>query len=124
MGKRRGARALTVPADQVQPIRERLVRGSRIDEDGCWIWLGCTNPDHGRIKIRGPTPRPEYAHRVSYAIHVAPLARGDLVLHSCDKPNCINPMHLRRGDYSDNNRDTWARTRNRPREEFPEEPPF
>lgn len=45
------------------------------------------------------------AHRVSYVIFNGDLEEGDVVMHTCDNPHCVNPKHLVKGTLADNNRD-------------------
>jgi hypothetical protein len=37
------------------------------------------------------------------------LKTGEMALHSCDRPACVNPNHLRPGSKSDNMRDAAER---------------
>lgn len=39
------------------------------------------------------------------------LQPGDVVMHTCDNPPCINPLHLRRGTQAENNADMTAKGR-------------
>jgi hypothetical protein len=118
---RRIPRTLELDPDVAASVRERLLAHCRRTPGGCWLWDGCVNPDHGRIKVGG---RPEYAHRAAYAAFVRPLVRGEYVLHRCDTPRCCNPEHLYVGDLSQNGYDRWARTGKRREPEWPEDPPF
>lgn len=73
-------------------------------EDRCWIWTGRSKRDgYGICGLQGKDQR---AHRVSYQVFKGPIADGLLVLHSCHKPLCINPEHLRLGTVKDNAHDT------------------
>lgn len=47
----------------------------------------------------------QLAHRVSFVIFNDDLEEGEVVMHVCDNPHCINPKHLRKGSVADNNRD-------------------
>ena len=79
------------------------------DEDGCWNWIAmCDKDGYGRFWVNGKT---QYAHRVSYMIHVGMIPDGMLVLHSCDNPCCVCPDHLRTGTDQDNINDKMARGR-------------
>jgi len=79
---------------------------------GCAVFsLGC-NPDGYGQKRVGDKVYP--AHRLSFAyannLSIADI-KGQLVLHSCDNPPCINPEHLRLGTQQDNMDDMYARGR-------------
>lgn len=86
----------------------------RIIEDGCWIWTGATTkPDplgYGRLRLDG-----EYicAHVLAYRNTYGHIPPGMKVLHSCDRPRCFNPEHLRLGTQADNMRDMKDRGRER-----------
>jgi hypothetical protein len=52
------------------------------------------------------------AHRFSWAFHNQQLIpKGMEVLHSCDKPACVNPAHLRLGTSQENQSEKWERGR-------------
>jgi hypothetical protein len=45
-------------------------------------------------------------HRYSLGLAVGPPPDGKpLALHSCHNPRCVNPLHLRWGNHTDNNRE-------------------
>lgn len=50
-----------------------------------------------------------FVHRVSFEEHFGPIPRGAMVLHNCDNPCCMNPMHLRLGTGVDNANDMYER---------------
>lgn len=52
-----------------------------------------------------------YAHRFSWEIHNAEELGKWHVLHSCDNPECCNPLHLIRGTHADNMRDMHEKGR-------------
>lgn len=78
--------------------------------------------DHGRtrsVNRRGYVTawhegRLTKLHRLVYcehnAVSLASIA-GQMVLHSCDNPRCINPAHLRLGTHMDNMADMASRRR-------------
>jgi hypothetical protein len=52
------------------------------------------------------------AHRLSYEYANGNVLTSDqIILHSCDVPNCINPKHLRVGTHQDNVLDKVAKNR-------------
>jgi hypothetical protein len=61
-------------------------------EGGCWEWLAYRSAEgYGRF---GVGPRSEWAHRVSYRMHVGPIAAGMHLDHLCRNTGCVNPAHL------------------------------
>ena len=78
---------------------------------GCWIWIAATNGKYGILGAGGRGRSPVYAHRVSYQINRGPIPRGMYVIHICDTPLCVNPLHLRLGTQKDNMRDCVSRKR-------------
>ena len=85
-----------------RPIEERF--WEKVDTSGeCWVWTANRDKDgYGRIgRIR--------AHRFSYELHNGSIPSGAWVLHHCDNPPCVNPVHLYAGTVTDNNRDTVRR---------------
>jgi len=78
------------------------------DVEACWIWLGArAKSGYGVIRVGGKTLT---AHRMSLSIQGVDIA-GVSVLHSCDNPQCVNPLHLRTGNTRDNNADIMDRKR-------------
>lgn len=67
------------------------------------------------ITVAPYTVRWESVHRIVYKlIHGEDSLPDDaLVMHTCDNPPCCNPAHLRKGNYSDNSLDMWAKGRGR-----------
>lgn len=86
-----------------------LERSIPVPECGCWIWTGAQcGKGYGLVSIGRRTQR---AHRVAfhYATGVDPGSMH--VLHKCDTPSCINPMHLMLGTNTDNVADKVAKNR-------------
>jgi hypothetical protein len=83
--------------------------------DGCWEWQGEINHNgYGILDTRNrakTTGCVILAHRLSYVIHVGPLADDRDVLHTCDNPPCVRPDHLFEGDNEANVVDKVAKGR-------------
>lgn len=78
-------------------------------ETDCWQWSGHRDPNgYGRISYNRDS---HYAHRLSYMHHVEMIVPGQMILHSCDNPCCINPAHLRKGTHAENMQDMVDRGR-------------
>jgi hypothetical protein len=93
-------------------LRERLlVRYSVDPTTDCWIYTGAINMyGYGHISLKRKT---YLAHRVSYSLFAGPIPQGMCVCHKCDRPACINPIHLWLGTNADNVRDRNLKGRNR-----------
>lgn len=85
-----------------------LLSKIKIDAD-CWMWTGAKLYNgYGTMSF---AKKAERAHRASYRAFRGPIGDGLWVLHTCDKPDCINPSHLFLGTPADNaiDRDTKGR---------------
>lgn len=84
----------------------------KVDRRGpnqCWDWVSAIGANgYGSFWLNG---RSVSAHRLSAMLTYGMFDRRLLVLHSCDRPRCVNPAHLRVGTYSDNARDMVKRGR-------------
>lgn len=68
--------------------------------DSCWIWTGAKEGGrYGSLKVNGKNTK---AHRYSWEIHNGKIPEGNVVMHSCDNPKCVNPDHLSVGTTKDN----------------------
>jgi hypothetical protein len=75
-----------------------------------WEWIGGQIDDYGGFWHNGKC---ELAHRVSYELYKGPVPEGLCVLHTCDRPLCVNPEHLYAGTKLDNSKDMIDRNRNK-----------
>jgi len=80
--------------------------------DGCWIWQGARN-ERGYGVYRRSDGRRVYAHRYAFEDWLCALQEGECVLHACDNPTCVRPLHLFPGDRADNNADMAGKDRGR-----------
>lgn len=78
---------------------------------GCWEWTKARDKDGYGAAPYQPIRRTGRAHRLAWMAFRGEMPEGEMVLHTCDNPPCINPDHLYVGDGSDNMRDAVARGR-------------
>lgn len=85
--------------------RAIIAANVEITESGCWLWQRHVFPTgYGCSSVDG---RGEFAHRVSYIVHIGPIPDGLHIDHAChtrDKScrggptclhrRCVNPSHL------------------------------
>lgn len=96
---------------------------SRVDKNGpihprepelsnCWLWTGAKNAcGYGTMGQRSKGQSITVStHRVAWAATHGDPGRQH-VLHSCDRPACCNPRHLRLGTHLDNMREMAGRNR-------------
>lgn len=84
--------------------------------DGCWLWQAGSYPrGYGMVNLGRDVRGKQfttYAHRVAYVLANGPIEPGQVVMHTCDVPACVNPAHLVLGSQGDNIRDCFAKGRN------------
>jgi hypothetical protein len=88
-------------------IKDRLLKLIKIDtKTGCWLWQGSVRGyGYGCFTVgsrKDNSRRNVQAHRVCYEVFVGEIPKGNVLLHSCDRPACINPFHLTPGTHKDN----------------------
>jgi hypothetical protein len=71
------------------------------NENDCWKWHGTKlNGTYGHFKLN---KKMILAHRLSYEYHNnCQIKEGNIILHSCDNPECTNPNHLKEGTQLEN----------------------
>ena len=73
-------------------FEKRVMRRVKIDENGCWNWLGGkVKGGYGQIGIGGKTM---VAHRYAYTVKIGPVPRHLDLDHLCRNRACVNPSHL------------------------------
>jgi uncharacterized protein YerC len=83
---------------------------------GCWIYMGKDGKgigwNYARTREKGKSV---LLHRWVYQEYVGPIPDGLDIRHSCNRPHCENPAHLRPGTHQDNMDDkVEAQTQHRP----------
>ena len=80
-------------------------------EGGCLLFTGCKDEcGYGRIWRDGGLVR---VHREVWKREHRSIPIGKVVMHTCDRPNCIEPSHLRLGLQRDNIADMDKKGRRR-----------
>jgi len=79
------------------------------NKNGCLDWTGAMN-GRGYGLTRVNTNEKIYTHRLALQLEGVDID-GLFVLHSCDRPSCCNPKHLRTGTPSENTNDMLIRKR-------------
>lgn len=85
------------PGPTALPIAQRF--WSRVHKtNGCWIWLGATNPKgYGQFFWKRGDASHSYtrpAHIVAYELSLGPVPKGRELDHICQNRRCVNPAHL------------------------------
>ena len=93
-----------------EKVKKRILKKSYLNEiTGCRIWTGSKDANgYGAVHLYD-----QYlaVHRVAYEVLVGPIPEGKILMHKCDNPSCIEPLHLIIGTTYDNNKDRAAKGR-------------
>lgn len=95
---------------QVQPALPRLMANIEREHDGaCWLWTAAKDSKgYGVISAWG---RLRGAHRVAYTLLVGPIPPDMTIMHMCDTPACVNPLHMQLGTHAENMADASEKGR-------------
>ena len=91
----------------------RFWRGvDRQGPDDCWPYIaGPSRGVYGRFQAGGKGSPGLLAHRYSYELANGPIPAGQIVMHACDNPRCVNPAHLSLGTHKQNTADMISKGR-------------
>lgn len=89
-------------------LEERFL--SKVDKtEECWLWTAALSHNgYGRMRVGKKIVR---ATHISMALYHPDLAPGEVVMHSCDNPICVNPSHLSWGTQMENIADRDSKNR-------------
>jgi len=79
----------------------------------CWEWTGTRGSNgYGMLTLRVDGKWGHgLAHRIAYAVFIAPLPETGVIMHTCDNRGCVRPDHLRLGTQSLNIKDMYVKDR-------------
>lgn len=116
-------RAYGDPYGGDKPVRSLTLHGKlwwygwTVVESGCWEWKGPRDTKgYGRLNHDGRTIK---AHQAILLDLGVVGSTGEVVLHHCDNPRCVNPEHLSWGTYAQNSADMVRRGRSLSNERHP-----
>jgi HNH endonuclease len=109
----------TVPQKRIPTIVRYF---TKVDQsagpDGCWPWTGAPDQDGYGIFWDGTYRENGAGHYVrvtrwTFEQFVGPIPDRQQVLHHCDNPPCVNPVHLFTGTVKTNHEDREVKGRGR-----------
>jgi len=106
--------AMKVTVNYTHRFWDKVVKGSQPSD--CWSWTAAkTEHGYGVMGKGGRGNGNIKAPRVSMELHLGrALLREEQVLHTCDNPECTNPLHLFIGNPRINHYDKMAKGRATP----------
>jgi hypothetical protein len=92
-----------------EPLATRMARYTQRCGE-CLIWTGATSRGYGKIQVPAAfSPDGRYktmvASHVAFFLHHGRWPNSELIMHSCDNPPCVNPLHLVEGTHQQNQED-------------------
>lgn len=86
----------------MQTILEEHKDDDHLKGLSCWEWTGYRLPGgYGQTSYKGHR---QLAHRAMYMYiqGIDSIPKGNVVMHTCDNPSCVNPEHLVLGTQQQN----------------------
>ena len=92
-----------------EPELTRFLTKCEETQGSCWLWTGALDyQGYGMVRFQGKVKR---AHLVSFMHFCEEIPEGMKIMHDCDEPSCVNPMHLTLGTQKENVHDMLAKGR-------------
>lgn len=91
---------------QILSLPYQMLFGER---DVCWLWP--FDRDEGDYGVIWEGKFAFAVHRLSFQHYKGEIPEGQVVMHSCDRPPCFNPLHLFAGTQQENIADMVAKGR-------------
>lgn len=92
---------------------EAFLSNTVLANSGCLLWKSAmhrTDYFYGRFWM-GRDLETVGGHCASWIFFYGSIPQGQWVLHKCDTPGCVNPLHLFLGNAMDNTTDMWSKGR-------------
>lgn len=91
-------------------VAKRFFAKVEILDSGCHEWTGAKRVNwYGVLQLNGSA---RLAHRIAWIMHnKKEIPVGMVVMHKCDNPACVNPLHLAVGTSKDNAEDRQKKKR-------------
>ena len=101
---------LALVQDAVEELKSIVRSSLTAGRQDCINWTRAKNPrGYGSVNRNGTTT---YVHSIAWEIaNGKRVPDGLFVLHTCDNPSCLNPLHLFLGTASDNMQDMLKKRR-------------
>jgi hypothetical protein len=91
-----------------------LINKLLIETNDCILYPFLNKNGYGHIQYYSEEKKKLHylAHRLSYELFYNVILKSEeIILHSCDTPACINPIHLSKGTHADNIKDKVSKNR-------------
>lgn len=86
------------------PLEEKYWKKVRKTEGGCWLWTGeRTRQGYGSLTVLTEGRKQGFrVHRLSWQFAFGHIPHGQTVWQTCGEKLCVNPAHLKIGDWVQN----------------------
>lgn len=99
-------------SEKNQPLTLAYIKANSLEDPhtGCWMWQRyIDNRGRAKMRVQGEI---KWIHREAWQLyHNRKFRFGSYACHTCDRPACVNPLHIYEGDAGTNRRDAIARNR-------------